>query len=175
MRSSFGAAFANIFVFSGLVFSGASSAIAAEEDLSACIDAVGTFLTTNVGAEGTVVGRSLISLTDGGHFFLTDSNEGGSTNFASFSDGYGAWRCESAAEGKAHILAVVLDFTHKSEAHPNQTMARLDYDAVYDAATDTLSADVSLYFVPIDANPMDTALLKDAVPNKITGVRVRAP
>lgn len=175
MRSSPGTALATILMGSGLMFSGASGANAADEDLSACIDAVGTFLTTNLGADGEVVGRSLISLTNGGHIFLTDSNEGGATHFASFSDGRGAWRCESDAEGKAHILATVLDFTHKTEAFPNQTIARLDYDASYDAGTDTLSAEVSLYFVPIDANPMDAAMLKDPVPNKITGIRVKAP
>lgn len=170
MRSSLGAALATI-----LMFSGASGAVAADDDLSDCIDAVGTFLTTNLGADGRIVGRSLISVTNGGHFFLTDSNEGGSTNFASFSDGHGAWRCASDADGKAHILATVLDFTHKTEAHPEQTMARLDYNATYDARTDTLSADVSLYFLPIDANPMDALMLKDPVPNKITGIRVKAP
>ena len=170
MRSSLGIALGSI-----LLLSGSSAGYAADEDVSACIEAVGTFPTTNVGADGTVVGRSLISLTNGGHFFLTDSNEGGGADFASFSDGRGAWRCVSDADGQAHVMATVLDFTHKTEAHPNQTMARLDYDATYDAGTDTLNADVSLYFVPINANPMDMAALGDPIPNKITGIRVTAP
>ena len=170
MRSSIAIALAT-----ALSCSGALSASAADEELSACFDAVGTFLTTNLGADGVVVGRSLISITNGGHFLLTDSNEGGGQDFASFSDGRGAWRCESDADGKAHILATVLDFTHKTEAYPDQTIARLDYDATYDAESATLRADVSLYFVPIDANPMDAAMLGDPIPNKITGIRVKAP
>jgi hypothetical protein len=158
------------------VLCGATAAVAAEEDLSACADAVGTFLTMNVNPERNAdVGRSLISLTNGGHVFLTDSNEGGEAGFAPFTEGRGAWRCVSDDAGKLHILATVLDFTHKTEAFPEQHMARLDYDATVDAASGQLNADVKLYFMPIDADPMDTANLKDPIPNRIVGVRITPP
>lgn len=155
---------------------GMTRAVVAEEDLSACADAVGTFLTKNVNPERNVeVGRSLISLTNGGHVFLTDSNEGGEAGFAPFTEGRGAWRCVSDEGGKLHILATVLDFTHKTEAFPDQHIARLDYDATYDAASGQLDADVKLYFLPIDADPMDAASLEDPIPNRIVGVRVTPP
>lgn len=151
-------------------------ALAAEEPLSACSDAVGTFLTTNTNPEsGREVGRSLISIANGGHFFLIDSNEGGGEGFAPFTGGSGAWRCESDEAGKLRILATVLDITHETADFPEQTIARLDYDATYDEASGTLAADVKLYFVPIDANPMDPASLKDPIPNRITGIRVTPP
>lgn len=156
------------------VLGGTVSGFAADEPLSACFDAVGTFLTTNTNPDrgGQEIGRSLISLTNGGHFFLTDSNEGGEAGFAPFTEGRGAWRCESDEAGELHILATVLDFTHKTEAFPQQSIARLDYDATYDEASGQLSADVTLYFMPIDANPMDEANLKDPIRNQITGIRV---
>lgn len=158
------------------VLFGATAAGAAEEDLSACADAVGTFLTKNINPDsGVDVGRSLISLTNGGHIFLTDSNEGGEAGFAPFTEGRGAWRCVSDESGKLHILATVLDFTHKTEAFPDQHMARLDYDATVDAASGQLNADVKLYFMPIDADPMDAASLKDPILNRIVGVRITPP
>jgi hypothetical protein len=151
------------------------AAYSADQELSACFDAVGTFLTTNINPDrGADVGRSVVSLTNGGHFFLTDSNEGGGADFAPFTEGRGAWRCVSDEAGKLHILATVLDFTHKTEAFPEQKIARLDYDATYDEASNTLSADVKIYFMPIDTDPMDGANLKDPIPNQIKGVRVTA-
>lgn len=171
MRSALGVAVGVV-----LLFGGASVAAAGDEPLSACFYAVGTFLTTNLSTEdGSVVGRSLISLTNGGHVFLTDSNEGGTTEFASFTDGGGSWRCVSdETSGELRIRASVLDFTHHSAAHPQQMIARLDYDARYEADSDTISADVMLYFMPIEANPMDAANLKDGIGNTITGIRVAA-
>jgi hypothetical protein len=154
----------------------ASCALAADEPLSACFDAVGTFLTTNINPDrGGEVGRSLISLTNGGHVFLTDSNEGGDAVFAPFSDGRGQWRCSSDDGGKLHILATMLDFTVATQQFPKQKIARLDYDATYDEASGQLSADVKIYFMPIDANPMDAGNLKDPIANKITGLRVTPP
>ena len=159
-----------------LLVSGVTAMQAADEELSACFDAVGTFLTTNINpVRGKEAGRSLISLTNGGHVFLTDSNEGGEAGFAPFTEGRGAWRCVSDEAGELHILATTLDFTHKTEAFPEQKIARLDYDATYDESSGQLSADVKLYFMPIDANPMDAANLKDPIPNQITGVRVTPP
>lgn len=154
---------------------GSHGASAGDEPLSACFDAVGTFLTTNTNpTTGKTVGRSLIALTNGGHFFLTDSNEGGEAGFAPFTEGRGAWRCVSDEAGKLHIMATVLDMTHKTAESPDQTIARLDYDATYDAADGKLNADVKLYFMPLDADPMDAANLKDPIPNHISGIRVTA-
>jgi hypothetical protein len=158
------------------LFAGGLAAYPAEEDLSACFDAVGTFMTTNINPEsGEEVGRSIISLTNGGHFFLTDSNEGGGSGFAPFTDARGVWRCVSDEAGKLHILATVLDFTHKTAAFPVQKIARLDYDLTYDETSGKLSADVKLYFMPIDSDPMDTMNLQSPIPNTISGVRVTAP
>jgi hypothetical protein len=160
-----------------LVVGGAHTAVAADEPLSACFKAVGTFLTTNTNPDrgDEVVGRSLISLTNGGHMLFTDSNEGGEAEWAPFTDGRGAWRCVSDDSGKFHILATLLDFTVKTAEFPEQKIARLDFDATYDEASDTLDSDVTLYFIPFDANPMDKANLKEAIRNRMVGIRVTPP
>lgn len=159
-----------------LLLFGVAGVNAADEPLSACFGAVGTYLTTNTNPDnGDVVGRSLISLTNGGHVFLTDSNEGGDAEFAPFTEGRGAWRCVSDEAGQFHILATVLDFTIGTKAFPDQQIARLDYDATYDESSETLSADVKLYFIPIDSDPMDPAMLKDAILNKVNGARITTP
>jgi hypothetical protein len=158
-----------------LSISGTHGAIAADEPLSACFDAVGTYLTTNINPiNGKIVGRSLISLTNGGHFFLTDSNEGGDAGYAPFTEGRGAWRCLSDEAGKLHMRATVLDMTHKTTDFPEQKIVRLDYDATYDEAGGMLNADVKLYFMPIDADPMDASSLNEPIPNQISGIRVTA-
>lgn len=168
MRGWFG-----VVVSAGMFLFASPPAFSADEELSACFDAVGTFLTTNINPDrGEDVGRSLISMTNGGHFFLTDSNDGGGSDFAPFTEGRGAWRCVSDDAGELHILATVLDFTHRTETFPEQKIARLDYDATYDEASGTLSADVKIYFMPIDANPMDPANLEDPIRNEISGTRV---
>jgi len=141
-----------------VVLGGASSAFAADEPLSACFDAVGTFLTTNTDVETKeVTSRGLISLTNGGHFFRTDSNEGGTEGYAPFSETRGAWRCVSDEGGKLHIVATGIDFSHKTSEFPDQTLARIDYDAVYNEENDSLAGEFTFYFVPIDGNPMNQA------------------
>lgn len=158
-----------------IMLGGASSAAAADEPLSACFDAVGTFLTTNTDvASGEVVARGLISLTNGGHFFRTDSNEGGIDGFAPFTETRGAWRCTSDDDGTLHILATALDFSHKTAKYPEQTMGRLDFDAVYNEQSDSISGEMDLYFVPIDADPMDGAMLKDGLRFTFESIRVTA-
>jgi hypothetical protein len=160
-----------------LAVGSAHTAVAADEPLSACFKAVGTFLTTNTNPDrgDEVVGRSLISLTNGGHIFFTDSNQGGEAGWAPFTDGRGAWRCVSDDAAKLHILATLLDFTVKTADFPDQKIARLDFDATYDEASDALNADVKLYFLPFDANPMDAANLKDPILNRMDGIRVTPP
>lgn len=153
----------------------AAPAAATDEPLEACFEAVGTYLTTNVATrdgERQEVGRSLLSLTNGGHAFLTDSNEAGLPGFAPFTDGRGAWRCVSDETGALHVRAIILDFTLETEDQPEQQIARLDYDATYDGGTDTLSADATLAFVPIDGDPLDEDALTDPSAFSFTGVRI---
>jgi hypothetical protein len=147
----------------------------ADEPFESCGGAVGTYLTTNVttvGGRSEVVGRSLISLTNGGHAFLTDSNEAGGSEFAPFTDGRGSWRCERVEDGREHLKAIILDFTLTDRTLRQQQIARLDYDAVYNAASDTLAAEVRLAFAPFYADPLDEKSLEDSTTYSLVGVRV---
>ena len=124
--------------------------------LTTCIDAVGTYLTIN-NAKGETSGsfrsRSLISLTNGGHAFLTDTGEGGEPDFGPFSDGRGAWRCVSNEGGVTRFAATVLDFTFVTASHPKQLIGRLDILGAYDAGAQKLIGKMALYLLPISSDP----------------------
>jgi hypothetical protein len=81
----------------------------------------------------------LISLTNGGHFFRADSNEGGTEGYVPFSETRGAWRCVSDDGEKLHIVATGIDFSQKTPKFPDQSLARIDYDAVYNEESDGLA------------------------------------
>ena len=105
------------------VLSPAALAEDADPALAGCSDAVGTFLTRRVnqtvsGVEH--VGRSLLSLTNGGHAFFTDSAEGSVSGFQPFSDGRGVWRCVSGDAGTMRFTALILDFTFPIAGLPDR-------------------------------------------------------
>ncbi|MCP4383267.1 MAG: hypothetical protein GY798_17925 [Hyphomicrobiales bacterium] len=135
----------------------APTAIADDPALAPCIGAVGTFLTTNYGEDGPsdkFVSRSLISLTNGGHAFFTDSDEPGGNGFSPFSEARGAWRCDAAEDGTEQITATVIDFVFPSTTNPKKRLGRLDIDATFDPATGMLSGTMTLFMMAFDANPL---------------------
>jgi len=159
-----------------LALGGPHDARAADEPLSACFDAVGTFLTTNTDVDTKqIASRSLFSFTNGGHFFRSDSVEGGGTGFAPFSGTRGDWRCVSDDGGKLHMVALGIDFSQKTTELPDQTMARVELDATYDEESDSLEGEFSFYLVPIDADPMDTSLRRGVRNFTFDSIRVTAP
>jgi|GEM_PF-2716986 len=160
----------------------AAGSVALAEDadpaLAGCSDAVGTFLTRRVnqtvaGAEH--VGRSLLSLTGGGHAFFTDSAQGGVAGFQPFTDGRGAWRCVSGDTGTMRFTALILDFTFPNADLPDPSIARLDIEATYDRSINTLTGKTTLAFVPLDGNPMDETQLRDRLTYDFTGSRILLP
>lgn len=155
---------------------------AAQDDaapqIAECIKAVGTYLTrrenpTVSGPER--VGRSLLSLTNGGHAFLTDSASGGVSGFQPFSDGRGVWRCESAAGGTETFRAVILDFTFPTDQYPDPQIARLDIEATFEAAAGQLTGKTTIRFAPLDGDPMDETQLQGAIEYAFTGQRLTLP
>ena len=145
--------------------------------LSKCLDAVGTYLTINYVKDesGKFISRSLISLTNGGHAFFTDSGEAGQPGFAPFSGGRGAWRCVSNEKGVTRFLATVLDFTFITPSTPTQLIGRLDIDGSFDADAKKLSGTMTLYLVPIDGDPLKRSNLKEGATGKFEARKVIAP
>lgn len=145
--------------------------------LSKCFDAVGTYLTTNhvKDESGKFISRSLISLTNGGHAFFTDSGEAGEPGFGPFSDGRGAWRCVSNEKGVTRFLATVLDFTFISPSSPKQLIGRLDIDGSFDAAAGKLAGTMTLYLVAIDGDPLKQADMKKSAEGTFEAQKVIAP
>lgn len=144
--------------------------------LSDCLAAVGTFLTSNkdTGDSGTFVSRSLISFTNGGHTFFTDSDADGGAGFSPFSDGRGAWRCMGAADGVLTLQAVIVDFTYQNQENAKQQIGRLDIEAVFDSKADELAGRMGLSFVPLDGNPMKVEDLKRVAEATFTGYKIAA-
>ena len=165
-----------------ILFSGVVSGLALAEEtppeVEGCLGAVGTFLTKNGvddPATGDFSSRSLLSFTNGGHVFFTDSGEAGSASFQPFSDGRGAWRCVSGDNNKAVFKAVVIDFTFPSGDKTQQSIGRLEFDLTYDESTRTLTGSGALGFVPFHGNPMEPDQVTEVATFKLTGIRVDAP
>lgn len=150
----------------------------AAPQIAECITAVGTYLTrrenpTVSGPER--VGRSLLSLTNGGHAFLTDSASGGVSGFQPFSDARGVWRCERAAGGTQTFRAMILDFTFPTERYPDPQIARLDIEATIEADTGRLTGATTIRFAPLDGDPMDEAQLQNPIEYAFTAQRLTLP
>ena len=149
-----------------------------ELPLSDCLNLVGTYLTKNFkkgGSDETFASRSLLSFTNGGHTFFTDSGEAKEPGFGPFSDGRGAWRCVADEKGATKALATVLDFTFQTQSNPEQQIARLNFEARYDAQTKMISGTIKLYFVPLTGDPLEASSLHDGDAYQFTGLRVEAP
>lgn len=147
-------------------------------EIARCMEAVGTYLTRreNRAVEGPErVGRSLLSLTNGGHAFLTDSAGGGVSGFQPFSDGRGVWRCETTGHGEETFSAVILDFTYPTDKYPDPQIARLDIKATYRAGSNQLTGMTTIRFAALDGDPMDEHELKDRIDYGFTGIRITLP
>ncbi len=156
-------------------------ALAADDtdpQIAPCIEAVGTFLTKrDIKAEGKpdTVMRSLLSLTNGGHAFFTDSSEGGVLGYQPFSDGRGAWRCDSTANGSVRMPALIVDFTSPTTTDSDAKIARLDISAEISTDAGTISGKTTVRFVPLDGNPMDEAALGDPIEYLFSGMKIAMP
>lgn len=162
----------------GLLAAPPAQAAENEEAVAACIDAVGTYLTRNLqgdGSEAPLISRSLLSLTNGGHAFFTDSGESGGTIGQAFSEGRGAWRCLSNTGGKAKFTALILEFTFPGPDETEQHIVRLDINASFDSPSETLEGTTRLSLVPLEGDPFDPAALADSVEYNFTGRKVDAP
>lgn len=159
-----------------LVFSASRDAEASEElPLSACVDAVGTYLTKNFASDrsGKSVSRSLLTLTNGGQAFFTDSREVGSQVYAPFTDGRGAWRCLSASQGESTMAITVLDFTLVETGGRRQAIARLDMQAERGPDPGSIRGTITLYFVPLDGDPLNVEALGEGRVFRFEGLRVK--
>jgi hypothetical protein len=144
---------------------------------SECLALVGTYLTINTDGSGddTSTARSLISITNGGHMFFTDSAEGGTSEFAPFTDARGAWRCMSNDDGVATFNAIVLDFTDVTPSFPDQQIGRLDVTGTFDESSETLSGTMALYLFPMEANPLAEHDLTPDYSGDYTAERIVVP
>ncbi|MEH2269745.1 MAG: hypothetical protein V7K68_15125 [Nostoc sp.] len=111
----------------------------------------GSYLTTIFNSDGTIGSRGVITLTEEGNFFVIDSNQGGVTNvFNPFSNGQGAWKCNS----KTGVSARSITFAFPGSAGSTGSIARSDYQASFNPQTQTVQGTITLRFFNLNANPL---------------------
>ncbi|MEO1089813.1 MAG: hypothetical protein AAFX81_04220 [Pseudomonadota bacterium] len=159
-----------------------SGGLAADGDVAGgvieCLPVVGTFLTTKYedGADGTApIGRSLLSLTNGGHAFFTDSAEAGVPGFQPFSDARGAWRCTKNDGGEIEFTLVMLDFTFPTAAQPDQKIARIDTRASFVVEAGRLSGRTVVSFADLYSDPSDAEAFADPIAYRFEGTKIEVP
>lgn len=139
-------------VFLGL--SAGASASDLEPIPEACAPMVGTFVSKKrdvSGPEPKDSGRSLMAFTNGGHAILADSNQGGSDQYAGFTNAMGAWSCHVAGD-QLTFHATIIDFTFLDNQHPKQQVVRLEIKGVL--GTDgAMNGVAEVFFYPLLADP----------------------
>ncbi len=154
----------------------AAAAQVSDPPLVPCFDAVGTYLLSNVDVEsGELQSRSLLSLTNGGHAFLTDSAKAGTAIYAPFTDGRGAWNCVANEDGSTTMTIRIIDFTLPTEDTPDQMIARLDMTAQYDPESQVLKGETGLFFFALDGDPTAVETLGRGDPFRFEGTLITAP
>lgn len=171
-----------IFKLAAVLFASvtATSAATAQDDLdlSACIDAVGSYLLLRVEEDDGEerLGRMVLSLTNGGHAFLTDSAQVGLYGQQPFTGGGGAWKCIGAEDGFAAIKAVIIDFTFSTPHDPQAKIKRLDLEATYDARQDVFEGKAVVRHTPLSGNPFDAVQMEDGKDEfSVTGQQIAVP
>ncbi|MET1414474.1 hypothetical protein ABVF61_19540 [Roseibium sp. HPY-6] len=155
-------------------FPGSISLAEEAANISGCLDAVGTYMTSrsSVIDGNNRVDRGLIALTNGGHALVTDSAEGGVNGYQPFSSGSGAWRCLGTENGRNKIKIVTFDFTTTPNADTDRYMARVTVSASADPASNSISGNSLVEFLAIDAAPNTTDTVRPPVSYDFTGVRL---
>jgi hypothetical protein len=108
----------------------------------------GTYLTT-ITSNGNFASRGLITLTQEGNFIVGDSNQGGISGlFNPFTTEQGTWACTGGKE----ITARAIDFSLSNNGGTG--IARVDYHATFDRATQTVQGTISLHLFDLQSNPL---------------------
>ena len=126
----------------------------------------GTYLTTNSGDFGSF--RGIITFTQDGNFFATDSIQSGVPSVQPFGNIQGNWKCTSDRE----ITATSLNFNYPTATLPG-SIGRGDFRATFDPKNGIVQATSTLRFYDLNANPLnDDAPIAGTF--TFTGQRVRA-
>jgi len=164
-------------LFLGFAVATVASPLRAEEPLSACSAAVGTYLVTNTlsRADGSgLTSRSLITLTGDGLALRSDSDQQAGENGLAFGDSQGAWRCTGASGGRLSLSATLLNFTYPAPGQSKTQIGRIDYLGSVDPVDGALRLDAKLFFLPLGADASGAAPA-DAIAIAIEGKRIEAP
>ncbi len=113
----------------------------------------GSYLTTIVDAKGKFSSRGVISFSEDGNLFVTDSNQGGVQGvFNPFGDTQGSYTCTSNRE----IRAVGINFGFSGPNGVND-IARSDIQATLNQQSMELQGIITVSSFALDANPLKGA------------------
>jgi len=108
----------------------------------------GTYLTTNSGDFGSF--RGIITFTEDGNFFATDSIQSGVPSVQPFGDIQGSWKCI----GDREITATTLNFNYPTTTLPG-SIGRGDFRATFEPKTGTVQATATLRNFDLNADPLN--------------------
>jgi hypothetical protein len=112
----------------------------------------GTYLTTITQLRFNDTFRGIITLTQDGNIFVTNSVQSGIANlFNPYSDSQGAWKCISNRE----ITATTLNFSYPGSNRPGQ-IVRGEYRITFNPQTSQMQGTITTRFFDLTANPLDT-------------------
>ena len=116
---------------------------------------VGTYLTTVTTPPGIPSYRELLTFSQDGNFFATDSNEygvPGTSNqiYQPLSDTRGRWKC--VEQNKITVTALNFDYP---TGNLDTAITRDVYHVTFEPTTQTVQGTTTLTFFPLNANPLD--------------------
>ncbi|HCF26150.1 MAG TPA: hypothetical protein DEV81_02750 [Cyanobacteria bacterium UBA11049] len=112
----------------------------------------GTYLATITRFNPDATFRGVITLTQDGNIFVTNSVQSGIANlFNPYSDSQGAWKCISNGE----ISATTLNFSYPGANGPGQ-IVRAEYRIIVNPQTQMLQGIITSRFFDLEANPLGT-------------------
>ncbi|MDF5723483.1 MAG: hypothetical protein PUP91_24045 [Rhizonema sp. PD37] len=125
-----------------------------------CRNLVGTYIAQTF-LNGDFTGRRVLTLTEDGNFFVTDSNQGGTQGVPiaaqsspnnRFTNGQGVWECTKTGD----FTAKSLNFNFPD---PQSTLsvktARVDYSATFSSQTQTVQGTFEIRTFNLTENPLE--------------------
>ncbi len=121
----------------------------------ACRDLVqGTYLSSIVEADGSLISRSIVTFAADGTWLSIDSNQEGIPGaYNPFTENAGEWACT----GRHTLTASALSFSLPGPEGPGKSLARNEMNATVDPSTQKLEGTIELIFFPLEADPFKDA------------------
>lgn len=140
-----------------------------------CLPAEGVFITTNSlpnGHGGTTHSLSLLTLTNRGLAYRTDSDQDVGRDYSGFSNSQGVWACEGVRDGVIALTATLVNFSNGVDYRQEGSIARISYSGRYILASKKLDLEGQLVFFTFTRDINTDAPQGHPIPVRIYGYKV---